>query len=152
MSSSEDSFRTRNLLRHFLFRVLQRKWNSKANGDPRVQWHLIWALNVDVVATTTMNLKCVLLSILSCQKFHDFDLFFSHNLYIYSRILKVFLAIKIFFWSLCEKRNTYDLEKKHMLTSFEFFRSAKRWICHFKNIILQRSVFKVNPCWNTFLS
>lgn len=40
--------------------------------------------------------------------------------------------------------------KKHMLTSFEFFRSAKRWICHFKNVLLKRSVFKVNPCRNTF--
>ena len=153
MFSSEESFRPGNLLRHCLSFVNPTKEMklSKVSGDPRVRWHLIWALNVYVVATATMNLKCVLLSVLSCQKFHDFDLFL-HNLYIHSRKFKSIFGNQDFILILVWKKKHLWSWKKHMLTSFEFFRSAKRWICHFKNIILQRSVFKVNPGRNTFLS
>lgn len=114
----------------FLWRIIQTKepfgcWLSFMNptkemqlstvkSDPWVWWHLIWALNVYVVTTATMNLKCILSSILSCQKFHDFDLFFPYNLYMYSRILKVFLAIRIFFWSLCEKETFMILKKAYV--------------------------------------
>lgn len=152
MFSSEESFRLRNLLRHCLSFVNPTKEMklSKVSGDPGVRWHLIWALNVYVVATATVNLKCVLLSVLSCQKLHDFDLFL-HNLYIYSRKFRSIFGNQDFLLIPVWKKKHLWSWKKHMLTSFEFFRSAKRWICRFKNIILQRSVFKVNPGRNTFL-